>query len=389
MNADKLPSAGRGPSEAEELLAAPAEWDLPPSRHLHFKDVLMQQIDRDCAPAQTPARTPAQATSPAVSPMPSSPTLEAPAPRRVRLPRPAVWLPVASAALAGALAVTYSLDGHSSAPATGTSTGTSTGAATGASGVNSASVTLGRIAAAAMATDTKPVKDDQFVYVRSLTRMNQGTFDGPVQLGPLHTREVWMSQVSTPVSAGIGWIRESGKGAVMPGQEVPVDSADAVPAGIDRPTYEWLSSLPTDPDDLLRLLYARTTVDEGESKDQAVYGKIGDLLRETVMPPANAAALYKAVARIPGVTEIADAVDAAGRHGIGITREDAASATRDEWIFDRKSLAYLGSRSYITKDKRKGARPDTLFGIDAVMQRAVVDRHGEEPTSTRATPSSA
>lgn len=346
MNNSNPPRAASARSEAEELLSAPAEWDLPPSRHLHHKDVLMQRIDHDRTPS-TQAR---------------------PAPRR-RLARGVVLLPLASMALAGALIVTLSGGDDTSAPATR------------AARANSASATLNRIAVAAMATDTTPVKDGQFVYVESLTRSNEGSLDGPVRLGALHEREVWMSQNPGPVTR-TGWIRESGKGAVMPGQLIPVESSDPVPAGIDHPTYTWLASLPTDPDALLELLYAQTRVDDGESKEQAVFSKIGDLVSETIMPPANASAFYRAAAKIPGVQEIPDAVDAAGRHGIAVTREDAASATRDEWIFDKDDLAFLGARSYITKDEDKGVASDTLFGTSAIMKRTVVDQHGKAPAKT-------
>ncbi|WP_406494249.1 CU044_5270 family protein [Streptomyces sp. NBC_01604] len=330
-------------SESEELLSAPAEWDLPPSRHLHFKDVLMQHIDHDRTPS-TPAR---------------------PTPRR-RLARGVVLLPLASMALAGTLIVTLSGGDDTSAPKTR------------AVGSNSASAVLDRIAVAAMATDATPVKDGQFVYVESLGRSNEGTFDGPVRLGALNKREVWMAQDPGPLT-NTGWIRESGKGAVMPGQLIPIESSAPVPAGIHHPTYKWLASLPTDPDALLDVLYAQTRVDEGKSKEQAVFSQIGSLISETIMPPANAAAFYKAAAKIPGVKEIPDAVDAAGRHGIAVTREDASSATRDEWIFDKDTLAFLGSRSYITKDEVKGISSDTLLGTSAIMKRAVVDQHGKAP----------
>ncbi|MFC3576965.1 CU044_5270 family protein [Streptomyces yaanensis] len=352
MNTNNPPSTGTGRSEAEELLSAPAEWDLPLSRHLHYKDVLMQQIDND----RTASAASAQ---------------ESPAPRR-RFSRRMVLVPVASMALAGALAVTFSAgDHHTSTPATGSSTQ--------AAKANGASVTLDRIAAVAMKTDATPVRDDQFVYVRSLVQSNEGAFDGPVRLSAPYKREFWRSQKPGPV-ATTGWIRETGKGAVMSGQLVPVEG-EAVPAGIDHPTYKWLASLPTDPDALLKLLYAQVRVEEGRSKDQAVFSEIGNLLGETIMPPANAAAFYKAAGKIPCVTEIPDAVDAAGRHGIAITRRDAASATRDEWIFDKKSLAFLGSRSYITKDKAKGITSDTLYGSDAILQRTVVDEHGKAPAT--------
>lgn len=346
MNNSNPPRAASAGSETEELLSAPAEWDLPPSRHLHYKDVLMQHIDHDRT-ASTPAR---------------------PAPRR-RLARGVVLLPLASMALAGALIVTLSGGDDTSAPATR------------AAGTNSASAVLNRIAVAAMATDATPVKDGQFVYVESLGRSNQGTFDGPVRLGALHKREVWISQDPGPVTRQ-GWIRESGKGAVMPGQLIPIDSTDPVPAGIHHPTYKWLAALPTDPDALLELLYAQTKVDEGESKEQAVFSTIGSLVSETIMPSANTSALYKAAAKIPGVREIPDAVDAAGRHGIAITREDASSATRDEWIFDKDTLAFLGSRSYITKDEVKGITSDTLAGTSAIMERTVVDQYGKAPART-------
>ncbi|MGW5210568.1 CU044_5270 family protein [Streptomyces sp. NPDC004051] len=355
MNADHPPRADSARSAAEDLLAS-AEWDLPPGRHLRHKEALMQQIDHD---RTVSTRTPAPRTSPA--------------PRRRRLPRPALVVPAVSMALAGALFIMVSGGDHGSAPATG--------AGTASTEVNSASVTLDRIAAAAMKTDATPVKEDQFVYVERLTRGNTGSFSGPVRLGALHKQEAWTAQDPGPVTR-TGWLRETGEDAVMSGQMVPVEFADPVRAGIDHPTYEWLASLPTDPDVLLELLYSRTRVEDGDSRDQAVFGRIGDLLSSTIMPPATASALYRAVERIPGVTQVPDAVDAAGRHGIGITREDAGSATRDVWIFDKRTLALLGSRSYITRDETRGITTDTLYGIDAVMARAVVDRPGEEPAGT-------
>ncbi|WP_405558541.1 CU044_5270 family protein [Streptomyces sp. NBC_01171] len=333
-------------SEAEELLTTPAEWDLPPERHRHFKDVLMQQINQDQS-QDLSVRTPVR-----------------PAARR-RFARPAVLAPLASAALAGALLVAVSVDGR--APAAGTTP----------SATASASVTLNRIATAAMASDTIRVRDDQFVYVRTLERSNTGDFSGPVRLGALHTEERWTAQDPGPLHV-TGWIRASGKDAIMPDQMLPVESPDAVPAGLHHPTYRWLTSLPTDTDALLRRLHKEARPVEGESRDQAVFSLIGDLISGAVMPPANAAAFYRAAARLPGVREIPDAVDAAGRHGIAITLDDTGFATRDEWIFDKETLALLGSRYYLT-DPDRGITKETLFGSSAVMETAVVDAKGEVP----------
>ncbi|MET9786677.1 CU044_5270 family protein [Streptomyces canus] len=330
-------------SEAEELLSTPAEWDLPPERHRHFKDVLMQQIDHDTAVT----------------------------PRRSRFLRPAVLVPLASAALTGALLVTLSVDGR----------GPATGPAPSATAAG-ASVTLNRIATAAMAGDTVRVRDDQFVYVRTLERENTGSFTGPVRLGALHTEERWTSQDPGPLRV-TGWIRASGKDAIMPGQMGPIESTDPVPVGVAHPTYRWLASLPTDPDALLARLREEARPVEGESRDQAVFSLIGDLIGGTIMPPANAAAFYKAAAKLPGVREIPDAVDAAGRHGIAITLDDTGFATRYEWIFDKETLALLGARFYIT-DPDRGITTETLAGTSAVMETAVVGGKGEVPARAAA-----
>ncbi|MFE9677097.1 CU044_5270 family protein [Streptomyces sp. NPDC006259] len=347
MNADNL-RAGSARSEAEELLAASADWDLSPSRRLHHKDLLMQQIDHELSASKE----------------------KSPASSRRRLPRLALALPAMSLAVAGALVVTLSGGDHGSAPAAGST-------ASAPARADGATVTLGRIAAAAMKTETPPVKEDQFVYVQRLARENKGAFGGPVMLGAAHREESWMAQEPGSTTT-TGWLRASGKEAVMPGQLIPLTSATPVGPGLWYPTYAWLASLPTDPDDLLELLHAQTTVGEGESEDEAVFRTIGDLLGRVIMPPATASALYKAVARIPGVTWIPDAVDAAGRHGVGITHKDSGSATRSVLIFDGDTLAYIGSQGYFVGGAQ-GTAGDVLFGTDAVMDRGVVDRQGEVP----------
>lgn len=183
---------------------------------------------------------------------------QAPSVRR-RFTRPAVLVPLASAALAGALLVTLSVDGRG--PATG---------ATPSAAAAGASVTLNRIATAAMASDAIRVRDDQFVYVRTLLRVNKGDFSGPIRMGALHTAEQWMAQDPDPLHI-TGWLRESGKDAIMPDEMIPIENTDAVPAGLDHPTYRWLASLPTDPDALLRRLSKAAKPVEGESRNQAVF----------------------------------------------------------------------------------------------------------------------
>ncbi|THA57421.1 hypothetical protein E6P78_31250 [Streptomyces sp. A0958] len=325
------------------LLPAPAEWDLPDGRHLHHKDILMQQIDHDRA-APAPA-----------------------APARRRLLRPAVLAPVAALALAGALTAGLGAGpfGNGGAEQTRADSGTS---------ARHSVALLDRLSAVALATDADPVRDDQFVYVKSIGRSADET-SGKAVTGPLEPQEVWLSQVQGRVKR-LGTFREGG-------ETLPINAAlgetEGTAAGIDRPTYRWLAALPTDPDELLAYLAARTRYEKGEDHDQALFDCIGGLIQGQVMPPSTGAALYRAAARIPGVIEVDEATDALGRHGLGIARDDAHSTERSVWVFDERTLAFLGSRTFFTEDTPMGPTGTLLYST-AVLEQGVVDKEGRRPT---------
>lgn len=341
MNPGSQHDADSAPSPAEELLAASASWDFSPSRPLRSKEVLLRHIDRDRLNGA--GRSTRKSLDRRLSPV--------------------IVVPVV-AALIGVLAVTASHDGH--APGR---------IAAPPAQYNGASATLDRIATAAMSRDVTPVKDSQLVYVETLLRENLGALGGPVRLSALHKDERWTVQSRGPMTRE-GWEVQTGKDAIMPGELLPFVAASPVYAGPDHPTYEWLASLPTDPETLRAELYAQAGSWGDWSDDETVFRNIGSLLGSTIMPPATASALYKVSEKIPGVHVVPDAVDAVGRHGIGITRKDPGATTRDEWIFSRSSLAYLGSRHYIVGP---GRTSETLYGVDAVMRRGVVDHRGETP----------
>lgn len=352
-----------GPEQAEReelgrLLPAPAERDLPPGRHLHHKDTLMRLIDQDGDRATALPRT------------------------RPRLLRPAVLLPAAGLALGGVLLTTLAVTGQDGAPSP-----SAAGTGSHAQAPRGAAVLLDRIASVAGESDEQTVTGDQFVYVKTLQTGSEGEFGGPLKLGKPHEREVWMAQKAGPV-IDVGLIHEEGSylpiTVGVPDGETPV----GYPAGLNRPTYTWLASLPTDPDVLLRRLTTEITRDQdardtpAEDRDQAqdAFDAMGELLRETVMPPKTAAALYKAAAKIPGVTVDSDAVDAAGRHGIGVARDDTRAGWRTAWIFDPTTLEYLGERTYLIRDTTMGKK-GALLSKSAVLERGVVDALRERPSA--------
>jgi len=126
--------------------------------------------------------------------------------------------------------------------------------------------------------------------------------------------------------------------------------------------------------------YLRQTAPKysGQEPDQAMFVLVGGLMRNAIVPPAQAAALYRAVARIPGVTIVENAVDAAGRKGVAITREDPDNPSRDEWIFDRNTFQFLGQRTVASEDY-SDVKEGTVTSNTAVLRRAVVDEPGQRP----------
>src|SRR5260370_5755100 len=139
---------------------------------------------------------------------------------------------------------------------------------------------------------------------------------------------------------------------------------------MNAPTYRFLQSLPTDPRALRKLL-GREVAGQQPRPEEA-FTTTGDMLREAIAPPRVSAALYRAAALIPGVTVVADATDAVGRHGVAVAM--TFQGVRSEWIFSRHTLHYLGERDFnIANGATTGEAP--------VLQRPVVNHAAQIPGS--------
>ncbi|MFF2407189.1 CU044_5270 family protein [Streptomyces sp. NPDC058092] len=247
---------------------------------------------------------------------------------------------------------------------------------------------LDRIALAAGDGKQPSVRADQFVYIESrVAYAGQSAWGGPVTMPPAHTRQVWLAaDGSRP-----GLLREEGEPDSLLGADGPVghlDGRGATPRpgtldggpSIDNPTHEYVASLPTDPDALLKLIRDETR-GEGRGADQRAFTAIGDLLAETWAPPKVGAALYKAAAKIPGVTVVRAATDASGREGVAVAR--TAHGQQTQWVFDRTTYAFLGERTVLTEAGDAGPA-GTVVGTSAVLAKAAVDRAGDKPVPTTA-----
>src|SRR5262249_36516147 len=144
-------------------------------------------------------------------------------------------------------------------------------------------------------------------------------------------------------------------------------TSSSTPQCVDRgqmngPTYRFLASLPTDP----YALFSRIVQEmQGQQpRPQEAFTNIGDLLPEAIPPPRVSAPLYRAAALIPGVTVVANATDAIGRHGVAVAM--TYQGVRTEWIFSKQTFQYLGELDINTAN-------GSITGEAAVLQRAFVD----------------
>jgi hypothetical protein len=328
--------------EMARLLPVPAERDLPGSRHQLLKGLLMHEIQQKTA-----------------------------APQQPRIPRRRlafVAVPLVAGAMAAALAAGGVLGGHSitdHAPAA------ASGPSARGTGATPATVLLERIATVAASKPMPAIRDNQYIYIASQVAFSQSSKDPSARLEKLHLRQTWQSvDGSRP-----GLLRENGGflgKRIGPGG---LTLERNLTPTLNLPTYRYLQALPTDPGTLLKKIYDETK-GHGTGPDPEAFQTIGDLLGEQLAPPEVSAALYRAAARIPGVSVVSDAVDAVGRHGIGVARVDGGR--RFEWIFDRHTMEFLGERDIMVAST-PWATSGEVIGTTAILTRSVTDKPGQTP----------
>jgi hypothetical protein len=130
------------------------------------------------------------------------------------------------------------------------------------------------------------------------------------------------------------------------------------------------AAVPTDPDGLLAAIYqlvedpACAPILVGDTVQDRAFILI-DGMFQSWLPAEVRVALYQALAKIPEVTTVQGATDAAGRRGVALTRAAAIEGRgssdwlRLEIILDPDTHRYLGARHVVTRDH---FTPDTPTG---------------------------
>ncbi|MEU7827802.1 CU044_5270 family protein [Nonomuraea sp. NPDC049129] len=173
----------------------------------------------------------------------------------------------------------------------------------------------------------------------------------------------------TPLESRVdrAWTRADGKVlAMFEGGKLVRSSTGG---GMPPTDFATVAALPTDPDALLTWLYGNVGV--RQKRDVTAYLILGSLLNNNLVPPAQEAAVYQAMAKIPGVTVNPDAVDVAGRPAL------AVGCVEDGWVgheilLDRTTYTYLGERAVAIADY-VSPNPDIVFSIKkgTIMSRSV------------------
>ncbi|MFI5740149.1 CU044_5270 family protein [Streptomyces anulatus] len=372
-------------AELTRLLPAPGDPELSSDRLNRLEEHLMTEIrNRTFDTAPDTSFGTASGAAPAGAPVAAHAGDRAPRPARRSGRRPVLVGAAAALVLAAAgVAGLAGGSGRAVAPPAGAVPAPVVQVVRGSTaGLAGAVADISGAAARAELPEPGP---GQFLYVRSEVSWLvswEGT-DGKNRsyVDAIHPREVWMSP-----DGDKGWLMEPYKEAVDR-DGITLDDPEGGERTLNSPSYDYLRTLPTDPNLLLKKIYDETG-GMGNGPDQQAFSTIGDLLREQVVPPKLAAGLYRAAARIPGVVLVDDSVDAAGRHGVAIARTDEADGGRTEWIFDRETYTYLGERTVQTRDV-EGIEAGTVRGHTAVTDRAVVDAVKQRPAGLGDGPPSA
>ncbi|MEV0400514.1 CU044_5270 family protein [Actinoallomurus sp. NPDC050550] len=154
--------------------------------------------------------------------------------------------------------------------------------------------------------------------------------------------------------------------------------------------YPLLAALPTDPAALDAWVASHEFIGgmkpkNAEERAAALYGQYCAILRNGVAPPKVVAAVYRAIARISGVTLRKNTVDLEGRPAIAVGRVEEGYLFV-EILIDPKTYAYLGERDIAVKDHastaldgRSTIKKGAILNLETHATPTIVDRPGQRP----------
>ncbi|WP_027342469.1 CU044_5270 family protein [Hamadaea tsunoensis] len=174
---------------------------------------------------------------------------------------------------------------------------------------------------------------------------------------------------ANPVYHGEAWQRLDGRqDASLIGGRLVVTGPTAAGPEVYTPLGAWrrLAALPTEPEPMLAALSDQPdlSTDPALTPDQRAFANAGELLWNSPLgtPPEIGAALYRALAMLPGI-RLDEAADVVGEPAVGLSLPGTP-----EILFDPATYRFLGER-VVSDGVRKG-RPQPPAGMSAAKLAA-------------------
>ncbi|MBO2458347.1 CU044_5270 family protein [Actinomadura violacea] len=145
--------------------------------------------------------------------------------------------------------------------------------------------------------------------------------------------------------------------------------------------YRAVLALPRDPARLLAGVYRAAGGETTAERNTNAFMYIEASMRDSAVPAKLRAAMYGALAKVPGVGYEATAHDLAGRKGVTLYRLQG-DYLRDEIFIDPKTYEYLGARAIAVKDHKaegEDMKKGDIITWYSNLATGVVDQAGQRP----------
>ncbi len=224
-----------------------------------------------------------------------------------------------------------------------------------------------------------PLGRGRVLYVRSVDAYLSTYPERGYALLEPHVREIWLGpdggRLRTSAGRPFFPSRRDRRGWIAAGRpNLPAGTSDT-----DEIPAQPASDLPAGPDALFARLEEAS---EGHSRGTStqMFTLVADAFRGAIVSPAQRAALYEVVARIPGVELVGSVRDSVGRSGMAVAIDDASSGTTHRLVIDPKTGTMLEEQEVVRLGNVYGYPEGTVIGHSTYLVTAMVGSVGARPS---------
>lgn len=227
----------------------------------------------------------------------------------------------------------------------------------------------------------------QYLYTQSdgLTEADTMANSQECAVSQVEHRQIWIatdgsgalndSRGQSKFTSGADQSTCAALGVTDPSSQNSSWSARFPAGGLSFPTSDW-RSFSTDPKTLLTQVHVH---DGGPNTPGEWFTNVADMMRESDVPPAVRAALYKSAALIPGVRLLGTQTDPDGQTGLGVGYPYPNGQIHSELIFDQQTGRLLAEEYYDQSGK--------LVAWYSYTQQRIVDSVPNYPMQQNTRPS--